>query len=284
MLNPRFLGILLAITLFASPSVSWAQENNAADDPVLARVNGEDVHRSEVMEMARALPAQYQQQLAQIFPLLVQRVVDFRLAGKAGRAAGMADDDEVKTRLAKAEEQIIREIYLQRTVEARITGETMQARYQTYLEANPPGIEQHARHILVATEEEAKEVVTKLDGGADFAELAKESSTGPSGAQGGDLGYFVQGQMVPEFDEAASVLEPGEYSKTPVKTQFGWHVIKVEDRRPVAAASFEEMEPQLRADIARETVEVVLQELRDGAKIEIISTGEAASDAGAKTE
>jgi peptidyl-prolyl cis-trans isomerase C len=155
-----------------------------------------------------------------------------------------------------------------------MTDDSLRTRYEEYLAANPPVSEQRARHILVANEDEAREVIVKLDGGADFAELAKEISTGPSGERGGDLGYFTAEQMVPEFSTAASALEPGQYSKDPVQTQFGWHVIMLEDRRDVAPASFEEMEPQLRQDFTRENVEIVLKELRDKATVEITPDGE----------
>ncbi len=149
----------------------------------------------------------------------------------------------------------------------------MQSRYQDHLKANPPATEQHARHILVASEEDARAVITELDGGADFVELAKERSTGPSGPRGGDLGYFTSDQMVPEFSAAAQTLEPGQYTKDPVQTQFGWHVIKLEDRRESAPPSFADMEPQLRQEMTRENVETVLSELREDADVEITPAG-----------
>ncbi len=207
--------------------------------------------------------------------------VDFKLAGKAGRDAGLAADDRVKAFVAKAEEQAVRELYLEREIEARINDELIQEAYQVHLADNPPAEELHARHILVETEEEAREVIALLDGGADFAELAKERSTGPSGPKGGDLGYFTADQMVPEFSEAAAALEPGSYTKEPAKTQFGWHVIKLEDRRTAAPPPFEEIEQQLREQVARETLEIVLNDLRDGAEIEIVSQNDEPTGAAA---
>jgi peptidyl-prolyl cis-trans isomerase C len=113
----------------------------------------------------------------------------------------------------------------------------IKARYEQEIAAVPPEEEISARHILLETEEAAKAVIAELDAGKDFAELAKEKSTGPSAAQGGDLGFFTKGRMVPEFEAAAfDALTPGEYGKEPVKTQFGWHVIKVEERRETSAA------------------------------------------------
>jgi peptidyl-prolyl cis-trans isomerase C len=278
----RILGAALVAALIASPLAVSAQQGGAGDDPVVARVDGVAIHRPEVMEMARGLPSQYQAQLMQIYPLLVQRLIDFKLASKAGRAAGLAGDDEVKARVAKAEERAIRDVYIERKVTARITDDGLQSRYEDFLASNPPKIEHHARHILVETEEAALELIVMLDGGADFAELAKEHSTGPSGAQGGDLGFFSADQMVPEFAEAAAGLEPGQHSKDPTQTQFGWHVIKLEDRRTAAAPNFEEVEQRLREELAGEAVEAVFKQLREGATVEVLSDRPAAEGAAAQ--
>ena len=279
----HIIGAALALALAASPVALAAQESGDKEDRVVARVNGEEIRDSDVMAMARTLPPQYQAQVMQIYPMLVQRLIDLTLAGKAGRAAGLADDERVKAFVARAEEQAIREAYLDREIEARITDAAVQDAYQAHLEDNPPVEELSARHILVETEEAAREVIALLDGGADFVELAKERSTGPSGPNGGDLGYFTADQMVPEFSQAAAALEPGGYTSEPTKTQFGWHVIKLEDRRTGAPAPLEEIEDQLREGLARETLEVVLKGLRDGAEIEIVSqsagqTGETAAE------
>jgi len=275
MSNRRVLAGAVVLALIASPLAVSAQQDGSPGDLVVARVDGEEIRHSDVMEMARALPPQYKAQLTQIYPLLVQRLVDFKLAGKAGRAAGLADDEAVRARVAEAEAQAIREVYLEQKVLARITDDALQAKYQDYLANNPPAIEHRARHILVTSEAAAREVIAKLDEGADFAELAKESSTGPSGAQGGDLGYFTADQMVPEFSEAAAKLDPGQYTKDPVQTQFGWHVIKVEDRRTTEPSGFEEVEPRLREEMAREAAAAIFKELRDGATIEIVSAAAA---------
>ncbi len=269
--NLRVLAAAAVMALIAFPAVLHAQQGGAPDDPVVARVDGEEIRQSDVMEMARTLPAQYQSQLTQLYPLLVQRLVDFKLAGKAGRAAGLAEDAAVRARVIEAEERAIREAYIEREVLARITDDALQAKYTDFVANSPPTIEHHARHILVTSEEAAREVIAKLDEGADFAELAKESSTGPSGAQGGDLGYFTADQMVPEFSEVAAKLDPGQYSKDPVQTQFGWHVIKVEDRRTAEPPGFEEVEPQLREAMARDAVAAIFNDLRDGVTVEIVS-------------
>ncbi len=279
----HIFGAVLALALAATPMTLAAQQGGAKADAVVARVDGEEIRQSDVMAMARSLPPRYQAQLRQLFPLLVQRLVDYKLAGKAGRAAGLAGDDKVKAFVARAEEQAIREVYLEREIDARINDAAVQDAYKAHLAANSPTEEHHARHILVETEAAAREVIALLDGGADFVELAKQRSTGPSGPKGGDLGYFTADQMVPEFSQAAAALEPGQHSAEPTQTEFGWHVIKLEDRRSGAPASLEEVEPQLREQLAREALETVLDGLRDGAEIEIVSertepSGEAAPE------
>jgi len=264
--------VLGTVFLFAAP-LAAAQDKGAENDPVVARVNGEEIRQSAVFALASSLPPQFQSQIVQVYPLLVQRLVDFKLAGAAGREAGLADDPEVKVRLAEAADRVIRDTYLERAINARIDDEGLRARYDAFVAATPPVSEQRARHILLKSEEKAREVIEKLDGGADFVELAKEFSTGPSGPQGGDLGYFREGQMVPEFAEATSALQPGEHSKDPIKTQFGWHVIKLEDRRDAPQPSFEETEPRLREEMSREAVEAVLGDLCKNAKVEITDAG-----------
>ena len=275
------LALTLAMTAFPLGLSAQTQTPEAADDPIVARVNGEEIRRSAVFALAGTLPQQFQSQIMQVYPLLVQRLVDFKLANAAGRAQGLAEDEEVKKRLAELEDRVIREVWIERAVDEGMTEEALRSRYTTYLADNPPVTEQNARHILLKTEEEAREIIGKLDGGADFAEMATEHSTGPSGPRGGDLGYFTEDQMVPEFTTAANALQPGEYTKDPVETQFGWHVIKVEDRREVAPPSFEDLELQLRQEYARENVETVLQGLRDKAEIEITAEGKSMLPAGA---
>ena len=262
-----------AVTAFLLPLTATpgaAQQGD--DDPAVARVNGATIYRSEVLEAASALPPEYQAQLATIFPTLVERIVDFHLISKAAEKAGLSDDQEVEERVAALKVDVMREVYLQRQVDSRITETTLRARYDTFVTENPPKQEVRARHILLDDEAAAVEVIAELDKGADFATLASERSNGPSKARGGDLGYFTAEQMVPEFSQQAFALETGKYSSKPVQTQFGWHVIKVEDRRESEPPSFESLEGQLREDMSRETVNDVITDLRETAEIEILPT------------
>jgi peptidyl-prolyl cis-trans isomerase C len=167
------------------------------------------------------------------------------------------------------EEQVIQDFWLQREIAKKVTPEKLQQRYDERLKSMPPEEEVHARHILVATEDEAKAIIAELKKGAAFDKVAKEKSTDKaSGAEGGDLGWFKKSDMVKEFAEAAFALKKGEMSETPIKTQFGYHIITIEDRRKAPPPAFEEMQDQLREELARETVTSLLDQLRAAAKIE----------------
>lgn len=249
-----------------------ANEENAAEqeDPVVAIVEGEEIRRSEVMESAAQLPQQYQQQIGVIFPALVERLVDFKLLDKAAAEKDLGESEEVQQRIEEMKVDIMREVLLSQVVEDAVSDAKVREAYEQHLEDNPAQQEVRARHILLESKEAAEETIAQLNEGADFAELAKEKSTGPTGEAGGDLGYFAEGQMVEPFSEAAFALEPGSYTEEPVETQFGWHVIKVEDKREQSPPSFEEMEQELVDRLSRQAVEAYLAELRSDSEVEIL--------------
>lgn len=262
----------------------------AQDDPVLATVNGEKIRRSELVEAKEQLGAQIpqvqQMPLEAVLPGLLERAINQRLLAAKAEDEGLGDDPEIQEQLDQIKRELMQRAYLQRAVEARIDDKRLKEAYAEFKKANPPEEQVHARHILVESEEKAKEVIDQLEDGKDFQELAKAESVGPSGPRGGDLGYFGKGAMVPEFAEAAFALKPGEISKAPVKTQFGWHVIKVEDRRTAEPPAFDEMKEQLRAQVADEVATQVLADLRKEAKVEITEAGQAGGQApaGARKE
>ena len=264
---------VLGLLLFFGSTAVFADE--ATDDPVVARVNGDVVYESELMAAAAVLPAQYQANIAAILPTLLDRIVDLRLVVSAGKSAGLLEEADVQMRLDAARDQVISQVYIERQLTERVTDEVLQERYQEMVGELAVEREVHARHILLETEEDAKAAISELDGGADFATLAQERSTGPSGPQGGDLGFFAKGQMVAPFAEAAFALEPGSYTKEPVQTQFGFHVILVEEARDQEQPSFAELEPQIREQLTGAGLEEVLSELREGAEIEILLSEEA---------
>ena len=276
------LGLVCAAGLAAGPVVVAADQPPApptasapAPSPlpppntVVARVDGTELHLSDVEAAQQSLPPQAQKlPLEQIYPMLLERLVDGALITEAGRKEHLEQDSELQVRLKRYEDRLIQEAYLNQAIKAAETEGQLKARYQSFAKDKAGQEEVHAQHILVKTEDEAKSVIAELDKGADFGELAKKYSTDPSARSGGDLGYFGHDDMVPAFADTAFALAKGQYSKTPVKTEFGWHVIKVEDRRAGKPPSFEEAREQLSRDLAHEIIDAKLQELRSAAKIE----------------
>jgi peptidyl-prolyl cis-trans isomerase C len=280
MISSLIRAALVAVAALAVPAAAFAQGTAAgtaapaaapaktAADPVVATVNGVAIHRSEVDAARQDLPPQYQSfPLEIVFPALLERLIDGKLLVDAGRKEGLATDPEVKARLAHLEDQVIQSIYLTRAIKAKMTDDFLKKRYEEYVKANPPETELHVRHILVKTEDEAKDVIKQLKDGADFAELAKKKSTGPSAPKGGDLGFIKKGDVVAEFANAAFALKPGTYTETPVKTEFGWHVIKVEESRQSAPPSFEEAKQDLEREASQDMITEVVTGLRKDAKI-----------------
>jgi peptidyl-prolyl cis-trans isomerase C len=251
-----------------TPSAAAAQAVPSGN-PVVARVDGTELRLSDVQAAQQNLPPQAQKlPLEQIYPMLLDRLVDGMLITEAGRKEHLDRDPDVQERLKRYEDRLIQEAYINRAVKPEETDDRLKTRYETFLKDKPAGEEVHARHILVATEAEAKSVIGELNKGADFAALAKKYSKDPGAETGGDLGYFGHDDMVKEFTDAAFALSPGQYSKTPVKSEFGWHVIKVEDRRTGKPPSFEEARDQLSRDLAHEIIDAKLHDLRGAAKIE----------------
>ncbi len=239
-------------------------------NPVVAKVDNQPITRVDVFRYIQAMPANVQQlPPSAVYPLALEQVIDTRLIQNKAEAAGLEEDEEVKTQLSMARQQIVRSVYIQREVDKRISDGQLKKKYDEVVKAMGKQEERHARHILVDSEAKAKEVIEKLNGGADFAALSKEYSTGPSAENGGDLGWFTKEDMVPAFSEAAFATDKGKVDQTPVQTQFGWHVIKVEDVRTRPAPTFDEMKPMIQAELRREVVADLVKDWREGADIEV---------------
>lgn len=280
------LACLTAVSLIAAPALAANPAPVAADAPaggtvadflaapapkddtVLARVNGVEIHRSEVVNALKGLPQVAKAPMSQVYPLLLEQMVGARLLIAAGKADKLADDKQVKEAVAAAQDQAIERVYLDHAISAQVTDKAMHDRYETMIKENPPEDEVHARHILVATEAEAKDVIAQLDKGAKFEVLAKSKSSDSSAKDGGDLGFFNRGDMVPEFADVAFKLKPGEYTKTPVKTQFGFHVIKVEEHRQGKAPTFEESKDQIKQSLGQEIALKIVEGLKSKSKVE----------------
>ncbi len=240
-------------------------------DEVVATVDGVDIRESYIKKMYENLPAQYKQApYAFIKAQLVEQLVNMRIVQNAAKAEKYDSQPEFSGRVADIQLQLLQEYYLQKKIDEAVTDEALDAEYKKATAEFKAEEEAHARHILLKEEQEAKDVITKLNDGGDFVALAKEFSTGPSGPQGGDLGFFVKERMVPEFAEAAFKLEKGKYTTEPVKTQFGWHVIKLEDRRNTQPPAFEEMKKQLVETLSSTTVAALIEKLKSTAVVNIV--------------
>ncbi len=262
---PKVVGpIALGLSIVAAPV--FAQE--AAPDKVVATVNGQEIKQSS-MDFAAA---QFRQTLERMpedqrQTVLLDVLVDMVLLAQAGKGQGLDETPEFKERISFLTTQALRDAYFAKNIDGQVTEADVKARYDKEFADYKGEPEISASHILVEAEETAKAIITELDGGKDFAELAREKSTGPSGPNGGALGYFGKGRMVKEFEDAAFALEEGSYTKEPVKTQFGWHVIKVDGKRTQPAPAFDQVEPQLRQAMIREKFDEVMANLKTDSEI-----------------
>ena len=207
-------------------------------------------------------------------PVLTDVMVDMQVMANAARAAGIDKEPDFERQLEFLKTRALRNAYLAREVEQKVTEADVKAAYDKEFSSYVGEEERHARHILLKTKEEAEEVIKALKDGGNFEELAKEKSTGPSGPNGGDLGYFTKGRMVKEFEDAAFNLEVGKFTEEPVETQFGWHVIKVEDARKQAAPELDAVSERIRQDLLRERYAALMEDLKAKTKIEIIAPAE----------
>lgn len=263
-------GLLAATAVTALLIASHGAFAADAANPVIATVDGVDITKAD-LDLAEAnidpqlsqLPAE-QKRLAALSSLIDAKLI-------AGKAKGEKLDEtpEFKERVAFILDRELHNAYFKKHVVDVVKDEDVKARYDAEIKAMPKQEEVRARHILVKTEDEAKAVIKSLGEGKDFAELAKEKSTDPNKSDGGDLGYFRKGQMVPEFETAAFAMQKGEVSKTPVKTQFGWHVIKVEDKRIAPPPPLEQVKDQIRQIIMRDKYLELIKTSKDAAKIEV---------------
>jgi peptidyl-prolyl cis-trans isomerase C len=268
-------GILAAALALLLAVPAAAQDK----DPLIAKVNGIEIHQSDL--------AVAEEEAGQIPPMspdakrdyLVQFMTDMILVSKAAEAKKMDTTPEFKRKVAFARNKLLMEELLQSVGKEALTDEAMHKVYDEAVKQMGEVQEVHARHILIraapgddkaskAAEDKIKAIIVRLKKGEDFAKVAAEVTEDPSGkANGGDLGYFSKEQMVPEFSEVAFKLEKGQISE-PVKTQFGWHVLKVEDKRVKAMPKFEEVKAQIENYVTRKAQAELVQKLRTDAKVE----------------
>jgi peptidyl-prolyl cis-trans isomerase C len=278
------LAATLALLLAAAGPVA-AQDK----DPLIAKVNGTEIHQSDL--------AVAEEEAGQIPPMspeakqdyLVQFVADMILVSKAAEDKKMGDSASFERKVAFARNKLLMERLLQSVGKEALTDDAMHKVYDEAVKQMGQEQEVHARHILIRAtpgdekaskdaEDKINAIIARLKKGEDFAKVAAEVTEDPSGkANGGDLGYFAKEQMVPEFSDVAFKLEKGQMSE-PVKTQFGWHVLKVEDKREKPTPKFEEVKPQIEQYVTRKAQAELVTKLRAEAKIEKMYKTEAATE------
>jgi len=266
--NPfRLAGLMTGAVMMLASFPALTQDTQDTP-PVVVTINGESFTLNLLGNLANQLPDDVRRQpLDTLFESLIDDIIDTRLSADAARASGVADNPAIREIAERARDRILAEVWLNQEINARITDDMLEQSYNDLVADTESRTEIRARHILVDTKEDALAAISRLDEGEDFAALAVELSTGPSGPNGGELGYFGRGAMVPSFEVASFGLARDSYTKEPVQTQFGWHVIKVEDRRVAPAPSFEEAQDQLRNTISVKLAGVILAELRGKAEI-----------------
>lgn len=242
-------------------------------DPTAAAVDGEEIRGSDVRAMYDALPEEYQKYpLEMLYKQLLDQLIDQKLVMAAARKEGLLKDPTVQRRIAAMTTDLIHQIYMDRLIAANVTDRALRRAHANQSRSGGE-TEVRARHILVKTEAEAHAIIKEIQGGADFAKTAAKKSIGPTKRQGGDLGFFGFGQMVPPFSEVAFKLKPGEFTVRPVKTQFGWHIIKVEERRAAGTRSFAESVDELRKEMVDQLVKNTMAGLRAKADIKMMQGG-----------
>ena len=271
----RYLKSILTIAAIAA-SFSAPAHAATSDDPLLARVDGYEIRLSEVEEARTLLPPALQRaNTSDVTALLVETIIDTRLAAKRAKELGLDKSAEYKRAISRIEGQILKRMLFSKEIEKGISEEGIKKRYDELVKSVPTGDELRARHILVETEAKAKEIIKKLDDGADFNAAVVEHSIGPSAPSGGDLGWFGQGSMVAEFEKEAFALKVGAHSKSGVKTRFGWHVIRVEGRRKAKTPTLEMAREEVIRQLSSEIGQRLLDGLREKAKVERFKIEEA---------
>jgi len=254
----------------APPSGATEQQaGKPVGNPVLARVGDQEIRLNDLRSAAATLPPNLRSMPEQVlYPMLLDRMIDQDALVAEARRIGLDKDPEVKRQVQMAEDSALQRALLMKEVQPQITDQAVRARYEKEI-ANKPGAEEvHAKHILVDSEAQAKDIVTQLQKGADFDALAKQYSKDKGAGGGDDLGFFKKEDMVPEFAAAAFALQPGQITQTPVHTQFGWHVIEVTERRQDKPPSFADAKNELRQRMAQEAAEKVVAQALTGVKVE----------------
>ena len=268
-MKPLGIWVLAAAAFCIAATHVAAQQKSEDPGPIVARVDGQDIFLRDLEAAKLQLPAEYHAMpLEELYDPLLTRLIRTRVLASKARELKQHQSDLHKRRIALLEDRLLEVALIEGEVRKRLTEEMLLERYRKTVINSPDNQEIRARHILVETEDEAIDIVRLLSQGADFATIAAEASIGPSKDKGGDLGYFRRGQMVPEFEQAALTLKKGQYTRNPVKTKFGWHIILVEDRRAAAPPPFRKVRQKLVQDLSGQIASKVAGDLIAKADIE----------------
>jgi peptidyl-prolyl cis-trans isomerase C len=241
----------------------------AAEDPVVARVNGVDIKQSDLDFAASEVGLRLDNYTPEDRrKVLLQYVIENELMAGAGQKDNLDKTESFPGRLAYHQRRALRDAFFDAKISDTVTEADAKKIFDAKIGQLKPEQEVHARHILVATEAEAKEIAERLKKGEDFAALAKEKSR-DSASEGGDLGFFARGQMLKPFEDAAFALDVGEISE-PVQTQFGWHIIKVEEKRDQPLPTFDQVKAAIMSQLVQQKAQEVVTGLRDAATIEVV--------------
>lgn len=262
-------GLVLAGAAKAQTDGSGTEAADFDAGTVVATVNGTDITLGHVILMLERLPEQIRAAPdEQLFPGLVEQLVDQTLLAEQASGEGGEDPLEVRLLLENERRAALAMVEIRERIDGPVDEAALQEAYDTAFADFEPQPEYKASHILVETEEKATELLAEIEGGADFAETARTESTGPSGPSGGDLGWFGPGQMVPAFDEAVRAMEPGTVAG-PVETQFGWHLIRLEETRMSAPPTLDEVRGELENQVRQDRLRKELAALREAADIAV---------------
>lgn len=242
------------------------------ENTVLARVNGSDISEAEYQDLMKDLPKQINALPENIVrKVALDQLINTKVVLQAAEKYKVEDDPETRRRLGYARERVLIEQYLKKTGDDDLTEGDLKKAYTDYKKENPPQQVVKTRQILVKSEDTAKDIISQLQNGADFVQLAKKYNLDESyKISGGETGYLAKNEAAPEYTEAAFALKKGEYTQTPVKTPLGWHVIKLEDRKQRPTPGFEEVKNSLRDHALEEIMQKRVATLRSKAKVDIL--------------
>jgi len=285
--------LLLALMVLSAPALAQTQPAPAPASPaptaatpatptpatpappqnaetVIAKVGSEEIHAADLADAAQNLPEEVRGlPPSMLYPMLLDQLIDRRVIVQAAKKQGLERDPVVQRAIARASDTVLQNALLTREIAPTLSDEAIKAKYDKDYAGKAGEEEVRAAHILVPDEAKAKDIIAQLEKGADFAAVAKANSTDPSAAQNnGELGWFKKGDMLPEFSDAAFALKVGEITKTPVKTRFGWHVIKLEERRTAPPPAFDQVRDEIRQQLIQEGVQKVLAQAKQGVEIQ----------------